>query len=42
MIPDAEEDVIVEDMQVANEGQSDATCRLVDGSSGKDIHRLCK
>ena len=42
MIPDANEDVIVEDVQVAIEEQSDVACRLVDGSNDKDSHRLCR
>ena len=42
MILDADEDVIVEDMQVATEGQSDVACILVNGSSGKNSRRLCR
>lgn len=42
MIPDGDEDVIIEDVQVAIEGQSDAACKLIDGNSGKDNRRLCR
>ena len=42
VIPDVDEDEIIEDVQVATEGQSDAACRLVDGSNGKDSRRLCR
>ena len=42
MILDVDEDVIVEDMQVETEGQTDATCKLINGRNGKDGRQLCR
>lgn len=37
MIPNVDKYVIAEDVHVETEGQSDATCRLVDGAAVKTI-----